>query len=506
MKILGAEISPRNGLVISFLLGLSVRLLPELLSYPNVIGFDTIYYAARLHEGVLWYHWSDIFTQTWLLYSLIIPIHKAVGANPAVTLKIASPIIYGLNAAGIYYFANKTLKWKRRKSLITALFFSFSIASLRIIWDLYRYTLGLSILVFAVSLIPEIADHKKTLGFIFLSTLTVFSHELTAVSLIFIAITLVLREIGEGDKNEASWILGSSLPALIIFILGTCLRFNSIGYVSKTNHIMNTGDVINPRPLGLFFLTNYLSVSSPVESYDTYLELALDIIVLFTLLYGVWLPLIIKGFFKNKVLDAWTIILLAGSLGPLIVPSCSLRYWDHWMFMLVYPFTFYAVNGIEKFRTRQSLRWLKNMIIIATILLGILFTSIPISSSPFYTPLTYTYLPSSMQQNTIPLEDVEGTIKSLEYLSGNMDKDSVALVHHAFISWARLYLNDNQTIIYFAMNITKAIMIANQNGFKEIYLIWWKRNIGWYPNINVPEDFEIAYSDGRIGIFQRKKF
>ena len=59
----------------------------------------------------------------------------------------------------------------------------------------------------------------------------------------------------------------------------------------------------------------------------------------------------------------------------------------------------------------------------------------------------------------------------------------------------------NHTIIHYAVNLTKAIEVAQEKGFREIYLIWWHPEIGWYPNIRVPENFKLTYRNGRIGIY-----
>jgi len=56
MKSPDSVTSLNSTLFLSFLLGFIIRLAPELLSYPNLIGFDTIYYAARINEGIIWYH------------------------------------------------------------------------------------------------------------------------------------------------------------------------------------------------------------------------------------------------------------------------------------------------------------------------------------------------------------------------------------------------------------------------------------------------------------------
>ncbi len=39
--------------MLAFAVGFVVRLIPELLSFPYPIGWDTIYYASRIQDGVL---------------------------------------------------------------------------------------------------------------------------------------------------------------------------------------------------------------------------------------------------------------------------------------------------------------------------------------------------------------------------------------------------------------------------------------------------------------------
>jgi len=51
------------------------------------------------------------------------------------------------------------------------------------------------------------------------------------------------------------------------------------------------------------------------------------------------------------------------------------------------------------------------------------------------------------------------------------------------------------------MNLTKAVEVAQHNGFRGIYLIWWSQDVGSYPNIKVPENFKTNHSNGRIGIY-----
>jgi len=50
--------------------------------------------------------------------------------------------------------------------------------------------------------------------------------------------------------------------------------------------------------------------------------------------------------------------------------------------------------------------------------------------------------------------------------------------------------------------VTKAVEVVQHNGFREIYPTWWSQYIGWYLNIKVPENFEIANSSRRISIYR----
>ena len=111
---------------------------------------------------------------------------------------------------------------------------------------------------------------------------------------------------------------------------------------------MRVNDSIAPHLGGLFFLVDYLQVLNPIEHYASYFELFSHVFSLFILLYVVVLPLVVVGHFRDRVLESWTLLLMIGSFGCLIMPFSALLFWNRWMLMLVYPFTFYAVNGLWK--------------------------------------------------------------------------------------------------------------------------------------------------------------
>jgi hypothetical protein len=247
--------------------------------------------------------------------------------------------------------------------------------------------------------------------------------------------------------------------------------------------------------------------------------LASHVVSLFALLYLVLLPLVLVGFFRDKILGSWTILLLIGSFGCLIVPFSALDYWHRWMLMLVYPFTFYAVNGFWKVLKSQgkgiasNLRWMSWMrisrksaigISFVTVLLGSLFMTWPLISGKYGllgASTTWKYFPSTMQSSSVPLQDTEGTVKAIEWLNEHMTDGSAVLVHDVFFYWNELYLDEDHIAVLFTDNLEAASSLALENGFSSVYFVWWNENIGWY-GLTVPSDFVSVFESGRISVFQ----
>jgi len=318
-------------------------------------------------------------------------------------------------------------------------------------------------------------------------------------------------------RGMVSWrVLAAVIPALAVFLTSVYLMVFPVPFHVTTN-VIRVHDTFRYSPGGLFFLVDYLSVANPIESYPTYLHLVSHVFSLFALLYLIWLPLVLVGFFRDKILDGWTTLLLVGSFGCLVVPFCALEYWHRWMLMLVYPLTFYAVNGVWRVLKSgpcvPSLKWLSWMkisrrsavgISFVTVLLGSLFMTWPLISGRYGVigfSTTWTYFPSTMQSSSVPLQDTEGTVKAIEWLNTHMTDGSALLVHDAFFYWTELYLDNNHVVIFFASNIEAALNLALENGFNSLYFIWWNEDIGWY-GFKVPSDFVSVFESGRISVFQ----
>jgi len=189
------------------------------------------------------------------------------------------------------------------------------------------------------------------------------------------------------------------------------------------------------------------------------------------------------------------------------------------MLMLVYPFVFYVVNGIDKvFKsqgkkvapTLRGLKWVKVskgtvfVITLLTILFGTIFMSTPLiydRFGVFSIPTTYNYVPSTMLYNTIPLRDVNGVVEALDWLNDHMNDHSVVLLQQSLVWWADLYFDKRHMIVYYQMDAEKALGVALKQGFNPVYMVWWNQNIGWY-SITVPKSFIPIVNSDRISVFQ----
>jgi hypothetical protein len=509
--------SPRKALLLAFIFGFGVRLIPELLSYPHPIGFDTIYYGWMLKEGVVWTHWSGVFS-SWLFYGLTIPLYNIVLGDPFLFLKGVMPVLFGLTSSGVHYLATRGLGWSTRKGLFAAAVFSLQVAALGISWHFYRNVLGLALLLFAIPwIMKDRLSFKSAVVFCGLAVLVVFSHEYSAVLLLTSVFVLVASHLLKGRAREAVKGLGVAVPACTLFLATVFLRVYPFVQASDSNVLMafqSEGHYSGP----LFFMTDYLNVADTVQHYPTYLDLAASVLSLFIVMYVAILPLAVVGFFRDRVLDVWLVLFCIGAFGCLALPFFALDYWNRWMLMLVFPLTYYAANGfVRVLRTnkplmasiwrlgsfRVSRKAAKGMLSISLIS-GLIFMSSPMFwgvTGVFCLPTTVVYMPTTMQCNAVPLCDVDETVNVLRWVNSEMDGDLCFLTHDAFYYWTQLSINEELPIIFFKNDVLDAVDLANEHGYNHFWLLWWNVDIGWY-GFTVPDSFREIYSSGRISIFE----
>jgi hypothetical protein len=509
-RLVFGKVDLAKAIVLCFAFGFLVRSIPELLAFSSPIGFDTIYYAAVMKSGVIWPNWSAFFTSTWLLYGMIVPVQAALNTDPFLVLKVLAPVLFGLNVAGVCWFARKMFGWDVRMGLLAGAFFAFQLASLRISWDLLRNTLGMGVLLFTLPFVNKLDSKRGFACFVVLSLLTVFAHEYAAVTLLAIVLGLVLWRFlkSRTDTMDLRRVL-AVLPALTVFSAGVFLRVFPVRYAVETN-VINAGDAVSGNSFGVPFLVNYFSVKSAVDFYGSYWSLVSSVLVLFGLLYLSYLFLVWKGFFRSGVLSVWTGLLLVGSFGCLVVPFCALALWHRWMFMLAYPFSFFAVNGMGRLfrmfdggglRPRLSGK-VKGMVLV-TVLLGCSYLVSPVlmggaGVSVSSVSATYVYFSDSP---AVPYGDVNGVVEAMQWLDANLGAGSCVVLQRAFWYWGQLYLDSSHVVVRFESDADAGVGVALERGFGRVFFVWWNVPVGWY-GVSVPEGFVAVCSFGRISVYE----
>jgi len=507
------NLTSTQGFILAFTIGFVVRLIPELLSFPYPIGWDTIYYAYRISDGTLFGYWNNIFS-TWLPYWIMIFLGNLSQLDPFLLLKILAPLLYGGTSAGIFFVAWKKLDWCVTKSLLASAFFAFQLAALAVSWHFYRNVFGVMLLLFTIPFIKSDIGWRGAAGLSVLGLLVILGHEFAAVSFFFMVFGLLVLSLVKRE-NIPYRLFVALIPALIVFLISNLGIFRS--YSGLERSILMLGDSVSANSAGLFFLTDYLQVFTPNQFYVDYFELFSHVFSLFLLLYVVLLPLIAFGRFKDRVFDSWLVILLAGAFGCLIVPFSALLLWHRWMLMLVYPFTFLAVNGLWKLlKTKEGVsisrffgefkfaRKFGIGLTLLTVVVGCLFMSWPLIDGRYGiigVESTFSYIPSTMQSSSVPLQDTKGTIAAFEWLNDNMTDNSSLLAHDVFEFWTLLYLENDHTAIVFDHDLEEALDFSSKNGFTSSYLVWWNEDIGWY-NFDIPQGCSRVQDFGRISIYE----
>jgi hypothetical protein len=507
------NLSYNKGFIIAFAVGFIVRLIPELLSFPYPIGWDTIYYASRIHSGIVFTVGSDL-VNSWLVYGILVSLGNLTRLEPFMVLKIFAPLLYGGSCAGMFFVAWKKLDWSVTKSLLVSGLFAFQLAALTISWQFYRNVFGFMVLLFALPLIKNDVSWKGMVALSVLALFTVWSHELAMVSLFFIVLGVVMLSVFRREKIPYRLFV-AILPAVLLF-MGNFFWISPFAAPINTN-LVQMDDSIWAHPGGLFFLTDYLSVSTPIESYSSYFSLFFDVGSLFVLLYAVLLPLIGVGYFRDRLFGFWTFLFLVGGLGCLVVPFAGLFLWARWMLLLVYPFTFFAANGLwkvtkslEGISVSRFLGWFKVTkkvgigLALVSVIVGGLFMCWPLRDGKYGVigwGGTFKYVPSTMQSSSIPLRDTEGMIEAYRWLNGNMDGDSSLLVHDVFEFWTMLYLDQNHRAFLFDWDLEAAANRAVNEGFDVVYFVWWNEDIGWY-NLRWSNGWVSVFDSGRISVYQ----
>lgn len=488
------QVSEGKSICISFVIPMVLRLLPEIIAGPYPIGFDTVVYTSIIKRGI-----GVNLSYAPLLYLILIAVELLTRVDSFLLIKVSGAILYGLVGVAVFYFARHYLVWNTWKSLVASLFLTFQFVSLRISWDHFKNELGIIFLLFALPELKRLSSRKSNIKFAILSFLATLSHQLVSATLLFVVWGISVLNFTKSRSYKAFKPVLITLPAFIFLAIGTFLP-------SLLPRITQRLGLLHSSPLmarvGPIF--NYLGEPNPWYPSNSYWLLFNEAWTLFLFGYALILFFVMIGFWFEPTLSFWTISLLIGSFSCLISPHAALSLSHRWMFMLVYPFSFYAVNGIERLQVRlNALKIMHRKTIPLTMVFLILFAVIALIYAAYPIPLLKNetgnrYIPPTMLQSSIALNDIPDTIKALEWLNEHMDNTSCVLVEERFLGWALIVLNANKNIVTYPVHLSpnNALDMALNAGFKKIYLLWYTSPTSIDVSI-----FKEVYIRGRTAVY-----
>jgi hypothetical protein len=474
--------------LLAFLIPLVMRAIPEILMGPYVVGFDTLaYYVPNtlmwLRDGVGF--WSFVAVAPFL-YVLLMSV-TSIGVPIVISLKVMSPLLLGFLGLAVYFYANKTLSWSPRKSLLVVLFATLYFVALRVSWDMLRSELALIFLFATLIFLKKDGNHFRNgvlLSFAMLSV--VFAHQLVAVVMFAIVLVTIVRLYLDKEIVGLRRLIACSVPAAALFLFIVYAN-----YVASSQFSVVSG-----------FLGQSSEGFMALFGFASYTDLVADTLGFLVLCYLPLVPLLVLGarrFKGNLQLKVWIFWIFLSLLLVIVSSSAFFAVFPYrWTLLLTYPLAFYVAEGFAGLKLNVYKAGVG--VILATLSVG--FMVLPNSAAFPYFGLFTLYVPSSMLQNTVSLSDSQDTVNALQWVRNNMPSDARLLVHDVFYGWASLTLDGSRLIRYGYGNPETMAQKLEENGSEyKLYLVWWINGSGWYGQPDVSSAFRLVYENGRIAVF-----
>lgn len=332
--------------VLAFFVPMFVRAIPEVLSWPYPIGFDTIVYAGYAVRGTfVRMPVLQVFKTTSLLYIIYTLLYKAL-EDPLLPAKLLGPLLTGLVGFTIYLYG-RAAGYKPGTSLLASLLATTYFVGLRISWEMYRQMLGtiFLFLIFYLETRPQTKTNR--LGQAVLSFLTAWSHEFITVILLS---HKAIQSLGKRHPYKIIEEALTAVPAGLLFLYQI--------YSPSTGALqVPVLQVASPTPLHLFLY---------ITGFVLYLYLPLAPLIVFGI-----------GELGKPQLRDFAIVCLLLTYLPLLSIGILDILWFRWTILLVYPVAFLAAGGFERLVKGEAplSRETARRLAVATLVLNVVFTA-----------------------------------------------------------------------------------------------------------------------------------
>ncbi len=329
--------------LLAFLMPALVRAIPEILMGPFVTGFDVL--AYYIPNTMLWLRdgggFWNLLAVSPFFYLLLMGI-TYIGVPVVLSLKIISPLLLGFLGIAVYFYANKTLFWSPKKSMLVVLFATLYFVALRVSWDMLRTELGLIFLFAALFILGKGGSSRKNWVLLSLAMLgVVFAHQLVAVIMFFIFLFAAIVLSIDRKWVDVRRIVMCSFPAIFLFLL-----------IIYANYVVSSD---------FSALSGFPAQTSEgwmaLFGFASYTDFVVDTVGFLFLCYLPILPLLILGFKwfgKNRHLKAWVLcIVIVVSLSIISTTTFFGVLPYRWVILLTFPLAFYATEGFTHLKKKK---------------------------------------------------------------------------------------------------------------------------------------------------------
>jgi hypothetical protein len=432
--------------LLSFLIPLAVRSIPELLS-PVPIGFDTVIYLVQA---------KNLSSKPAILpfFSKILSIFYSFGVDLIVLMKILPPLFFATTVflAGMY--ARKRLGWSWRNTLILIIIMTFSAAMLRMSWDLHRQSAATILLLAYLCMDPwkDLTTKKVVTSFILIMFIGLL-HELVLVTVIAINFYLALLALRKKMFKRGLIFIILAITPVICYEVGA--------YVTYSRPI---------DPTGVF-------VDLSGEWSGKYANLVSYEVGILVATFWYVLPLAPLGYFYDRYFTPWMLVMLVGFLSQILTPFFAVRLGDRWMLYMAIPLMFYASNALS--RLNGSRRFRTVAIIFTLIIVCMNGFSMLGVVQPVKLPsnLYIGFIPSTMVFSTAKPEHVTAIISLSQVINNVAHKNACIVTHDPWFSYWVRYLTNLELYSFSGNSPDPAVSKAVSRGCGEVYVIWFKGQV-----------------------------
>jgi hypothetical protein len=376
------------------------------------------------------------------------------GLNAHLTVITFATIIFGIFAISVFLVARRLLELSIFYSIFLTIFVIFQLAVLREAWDLHRDIFALSTMLLTFSLIGR---KKENLKIQFIP----FALSLSAITAI------------------ADGMIGALfITSLIIYAFITKIKIvilcGLVGGIFFTLAILPHQNMFH-IDIERFSSGLPLTLSTSNDSYNQ-----INLLILFGVINGLLIPPSIIGFkaTKNRLLKIPTVIVVVASFSWVVFPTMKSLVADRWIILSGVFLAVFAAYGIIYLIERSKLQYFITGTLLSILgifgITGIMY-AITDHDAPFvlYTISRNnieTFVPLTMQVNSVTIKDSYKMINALSWINHNTDQNSVIIGNKDWRGWMEISLKRNRTYTFsenLSNNLFNKIVSKNQN----VYLI-----------------------------------